>query len=101
VKTRFSVGIFSLRIFGGGFMATESYIRAQILQLFQTNPNIHMNVSLSRPKLVLENAPAKILSVYPHIFQIEECSCGAPKKHILQYSDILTRHIVITELEEG
>jgi hypothetical protein len=28
-------------------MATESYIRAQILQLFQTNPNIHMNVSLS------------------------------------------------------
>ncbi len=58
-----------------------------------------MDVSLSRPRLVLKDAPAKILGVYPHIFQIEECSTGKIRRHILQYSDILTRQIIIAELE--
>ncbi len=82
-------------------MATEVYIRTKITELFQSNPNIHMNVSLSRPRLQLENAPAKILGVYPHIFQIEESSTGKVRRHILQYSDILTHQIVIAELELG
>ncbi len=81
-------------------MATETLIREQIKHLFENAPEIHMNVELSRPRLSLQNAPAKILGVYPHIFQIEECSNGVAKRHILQYSDILTRRIIIMELEK-
>ncbi len=80
-------------------MASMERIKAGVKKLYQTNPNIHMDVHLSNPKLVLENAEAKIIGVYPHIFQIEEYTHEQPKTHMLQYSDILIRRIVILEME--
>ncbi len=79
---------------------TES-IRAQIQKLYQTDPIIHMDVSLTNPRLSYTNAEVKITGVYPHIFQIEEYTSGAPKRHSLQYADVLIRHVVIAELEKG
>lgn len=75
--------------------------KEKIRHLFETNPHIHINVSLTRPKLSLENDPATIVNVYPHIFQIEECSTGETKRHTLQYSDLLMRNIMILELENS
>ncbi len=75
-------------------------IKEKITQLFKTNPDIHMNVSLTKPRLELRNDAVKITGVYPNIFQIEEYSSGKPKKHILQYNDILTGHIEILEFEK-
>ena len=77
--------------------ATDS-IRLRIEQLYKTNPHVHLNVSLSHPKLTLVNVPAVILGVYPHIFRIEECCDGMPKCHTLQYSDVVTKRIEILEL---
>ncbi len=76
----------------------ENSIRSQIQSLYESNPHIHMNVSLSRPKLVLKNVDATITGVYPHIFQIEENSTNVNRTHSLQYSDIITRQIGILEL---
>ncbi len=78
---------------------TEQEIRLLISNLFQTNPNIHMNISLSKPKLHLDNVAATIKGVYPHLFRIEEQTQGCPRFHTLQYTDILTNHITILELE--
>lgn len=47
-------------------------IRAEIQKLYKTNPNIHINVEITSPKINLKNKPVIIKSVYPHIFQVEE-----------------------------
>lgn len=74
-------------------------IREQIRMLFTTNPNIHVDISIRHPKLSLENDPAVITAVYPRVFCLEEYSDGIPHHHTLQYADVLTRQIVIRELE--
>ncbi len=80
-------------------MASIERMKANVKKLFETNPMVHLNVHLTNPKLVLENTEAKIIGVYPHIFQIEEYTHPQPKTHILQYSDLLISRIVILELE--
>ena len=75
-------------------------VKAQVKRLYETNPQIHLNVSLSRPRLSLQNTQAVIKGVYAHIFTIEETESGFPQCHTLQYADLLTGHIVILELEK-
>ena len=75
-------------------------IKARIRDLYQTNPAIHINVSITKPKIQLRNEPVIIKGVYPHIFQIEEQSSGLPKMHTLQYADVLMHRIDILELEK-
>ncbi len=82
-------------------MTHLDFIREQIKRLYKTNPNIHLNVSLKNPRITLDNTNAKIIGVYPHIFQIEEYTSGKPKQHTLQYTDVFVRNIVIWELENG
>lgn len=79
-------------------MSTLETIREQIKHLYETNPEIHMNVTLDNPRTVLKNTPATITGVYPYIFRIEESTSGKKKMHTLQYSDILIKKIVILEL---
>ncbi len=79
-------------------MTSLDAIRAEIKRLYETNPNIHMNVSMINPRVTLSNEPVIIKGVYPHIFQIEEHSGGTPKNYIIQYADVLTGHIEIAEL---
>ncbi len=76
-------------------------IKQQINMLYKTNPKVHLNVSLKKPKITFENIDATITGVYPHIFQIEEYTNGYAKKHTLQYADVVTDAIVILELEKG
>ncbi len=79
-------------------MTSLDNIRAKIKRLYETNPNIHMNVSMVNPRVTLKDEPVVIKGVYPHIFQIEEHSGGTPKSYIIQYADVLTGHIEISEL---
>lgn len=81
-------------------MTSLDIIKSKIQRLYKTNPNIHINVSITSPKVILENEPVVIKGVYPHIFQIEERSSGAPKRHTLQYTEVLLHHIEIVELGE-
>lgn len=79
-------------------MTTTELIKAKIADLYKTNPNIHINVSMTHPRIQLENEEVVIKGVYSHIFRIEEYSSGSPKSYSLQYSDVLIKHIEIAEL---
>ena len=79
-------------------MKSPEQIREQLKRLFETNPEVHVNVNLTHPKLHLENDIAKIVGVYPHVFRLEEYSTGKPQCHTLQYTDIMIKHVEIIEL---
>ena len=86
-----SVGIMS-EIYG------LEQIRRRISERYRSDPNIRINVSLRQPGLHLRDVPVKITGVYRHIFQIEEASSGPPKRHALQYTDVLTHDIELLDL---
>ena len=73
-------------------------IRQHILERYQSDPKIRINVSITQPKLHLGNVPVEITGVYAHIFQIEENSSGQAKRHTLSYTDVLTHNIEILDL---
>ena len=72
-------------------------IRQRISERYLSDPNIRINVSLRQPRLHLNNVPVKITVVYRHIFQVEEASPGPPKRHALQYTDVLTHDIELLD----
>ena len=73
-------------------------IRQRISERYLSDPNIHINVSLRQPRLHLNDVPVRITGVYRHIFQVEEDSSGQPKRHALQYADVLTHDIELLNL---
>ncbi len=81
-------------------MTSLDIIKEKVKQRFETDPNVHVNVSLVRPRLRLVNDAAVIKGVYPHVFRLEEYSTGKPQCHTLQYTDILIKRIEILELNE-
>ena len=81
-------------------MSTLDRIKDKVKARFEIDPNVHVNVCLTHPKLHLENDEAVIKGVYPHVFRLEEYSTGNPQCHTLQYTDILINRIQIIELNE-
>lgn len=79
-------------------MKNLDYIKNEIEKLYKTNPNIHVSVKLSRPRIIVEEKPAVITGVYKNIFQIEESDGLSRARHTLQYADVLIGHVVINEL---
>ena len=73
-------------------------IRRRISERYRSDPNIRINVSLRQPRLHLCDVPVRITGVYRHIFQVEEDSSGQPKRHALQYADVLTRDIELLDI---
>ena len=70
-----------------------------IAELYKTAPDIHISISLSRPKLTVVNEPVRIVGVYAHIFMIEERSTGNPRMHSLSYTQLLTDKVRIAEID--
>ncbi len=81
-------------------MSYLEIIREQVKKLYETNPHIHMDVSITNPRLMLKDAEATITGVYSHIFVIEENMNSLIQHHTLQYTDILTKRIIIHEISE-
>lgn len=76
-------------------------IKAKVKKLYETNPDIHINIVVSYPKMCLVNEPAKITGIYKNLFKLEEYSKGSPHVHTFQYTDIYTKRIEIVELAKG
>ena len=76
-------------------MSALDMIKNEMKTLYQTQPRVHVNVSMNNPKVSVVNEQAVIKGVYPHIFRIED-RCGV--SHTMQYNDILTKTIEIIEL---
>ncbi|MGI6772221.1 MAG: hypothetical protein GX264_06055 [Clostridiales bacterium] len=81
-------------------MTQLAIIRDKIKKLYNTNPNIHINVLMKRPTICLSNEPAVIKGVYPHLFLIEERSSGFSRCRTVQYTDVLTKCVEIVEISE-
>ncbi len=81
-------------------MNTIDAARRKILYLYRTHPDIHINVTLKRPKTIISNIPVVIKGVYPHVFKIEDYSSGTPKTYIHQYNEMITKEIEILELAD-
>lgn len=79
-------------------MTSLDAVRYKLNELYHTHPQIHVNVSLSNPKVSVRNEAVIIKDVYPHIFRIEEYSSGSPKCYTWKYVDVLTKDIQIVEL---
>lgn len=81
-------------------MDTMDYIKSGIEKLYKTNPNIHISVSRTHPKVIVDASPAKIVGVYMNIFQVEECEGGRmPTRHTFQYGEVLIGQVKIEELD--
>ena len=76
-------------------MNAKDRIRVRIQRLYESDPVIHLNVSITRPKIVLKNKTARITGIYPHIFQIE----ANGERFSIQYAEVLAKNVIITELE--
>ncbi len=75
-------------------------IKKGIERLYKTNPNIHISVSRTHPKIIVAASPARIVGVYKNIFQIEECEISKlPTRHTFQYGDVLIGQVAIEELD--
>ncbi len=79
-------------------MNTLESIREKIRSRYAADPNIHVNVSINKPKVRLFNEPVVIKGAYPHFFLVEELSSGLRKSYTIQYIDVLTGHVEIVEL---
>ena len=75
------------------------YIKSGVEKLYKTNPNIHISVSKTHPKVIVDASPVKIVGVYKNIFRIEECEGKMPTCHTVQYGDILIGQVKINELD--
>ena len=80
-------------------MSTVEHIKSEIKRLYKTDPNIHINVKMTHPKVIVERTPVKIVGVYKNIFQIEENDSGRSIRHTFQYGDVLMGQVVIEELD--
>lgn len=78
-------------------MNSIDLIKNKIKMLYENNGEIHINVAIKNPKINLYNVPASIIGVYPHVFRLEDKSSAERKFYTLQYSDILTGQICITD----
>lgn len=81
-------------------MSTIDSIKNEIKKLYNTNPSIHVNVKMSHPKRTIDTTPAVIKSVYPNFFCIEENSSGYRRCHSVQYAEVLTGQVNISELKQ-
>ena len=79
-------------------MSAIEIVRMKMKNLYESNPAVHVNVSISNPKTSIFNEPAVIKGVYPHLFRIED---KRGETHTLKYTDLLTRNIEIQELNIG
>ncbi len=82
-------------------MGNIDQIKSKIKQLYETDPHIHVEIKISRPKGVTDPIFAMITNVYPNFFCIEESSCGCVKKHTVRYAEILTGQVHVLELERS
>ena len=77
---------------------TLTEIKIKIQKLYNTNPEIHINVHCNHPKMYYDNEPAIIRGVYPHIFQLEVKEDNQIKSFYMQYEDVLIKRVEIIEL---
>ncbi|MBQ9679248.1 MAG: hypothetical protein IJV48_01000 [Ruminococcus sp.] len=73
-------------------------IKSKINRLYQTDPNIHVSVSSTNPRIDIHNQPAEIVGIYKNLFRIKVDDGTAKHFHTLQYTDLLINKVKISEV---
>ena len=77
-------------------------IKNGIDRLYKSNPDIHISVCRTHPKIMVEVQPARIVGVYKNIFQVEESKGDkTPTRHTFQYGDVLIGRRVLGGQNNG
>ncbi len=58
-------------------------------ELYKNSPDIHVDVSMIRPRVEIKNKCAKLIGVYRHIFQIGS-KIASTGTNSIQYGELLT-----------
>ena len=77
-------------------MFTIDQVKNRIKDFYTSNSIIHLSVFMSKPRVHAENEEARVVGVYPNIFQVEVGN----RRYTLQYTDFFTNNIKIAELNE-
>ena len=81
-------------------MNTLNAIKTRVQDLYKTNPNIHMNVTIPGGRIHLKKHPVTITSVYPNIFSVEDRTTDPASTHIVQYVELMMGYVEIMELTQ-
>ncbi|MGM9683579.1 MAG: hypothetical protein ACI3XQ_08265 [Eubacteriales bacterium] len=82
-------------------METMEMIKEKINSLAQSQEIVHINVSITHPRVRLKNVAVKVVGTYSNVFRIEEIGHIPPKYYSLQYTDVLIGQIKFTDLNES
>lgn len=75
-------------------------MKKAILEIYEGGMPIHVDVCLKKPRVSVENAPARITGVYKNLFRIETVENGMTKSYTVQYTDLCIGGVKIRELEK-
>lgn len=78
-------------------MTALEIAKNRIESQYRTAPETYARIRMTHPKVELDRDRVTILGVYKNIFMIEEYTTGVPKKHTLQYTDVLTGQFSLVE----
>ncbi len=81
-------------------MNSVENVRSKIQHLYRTHPEVHMSINLKNSRLHPDNMSVVIKGVYPNVFRVEDNTSGIQKFYTYQYNKIVTKEIVILELED-
>ncbi len=76
-------------------MSDLDLVKSKIKKLYEANPLVYVDVTISRQKLDIQKATAKIVGVYPNLFRLEDSI--TKEKYTVQYTELLMGHIAIYE----
>lgn len=74
---------------------TVESCKAHIQALYDTHPQVCLNIALSHSKVV-QDAQGTIIGVYRHCFCVEEHTTGTPQRHTFTYADLLTGRVSVS-----
>ena len=80
-------------------MSALDYIKSEIKRLYETNPDIHIDIKMSRPRITVNSSAAVIKGIYPSIFRVEAKDGEHSGCYSLQYTDVLVGHVSIAEID--
>ncbi len=80
-------------------MYTDEFIKNKIKKLYEADSEICLSAILPRFPLKLNNVSARIEGVFAHIFAVEVVQDGFPKRYFFQYGEVITKNIIIKELD--
>lgn len=74
-------------------------VKTKTEMLCNSGETIYITGSITSPRMTFCNEPSVIKSVHKNIFRLEENSTGTAKIHTFQYTDILTKQLIIDKIE--